>query len=627
MRVPFSYFAFAIASAIASAAFADTESPETIVVSATRIPTPEEHVANSITVISESDIAARQVQTLPDILQDAPGLNVVQTGGEGGQTSVFMRGTNSNHVKVFIDGIDVSDPSSPTDTFDFGQIATADIQQIEILRGPQSGLYGSDAVGGVINIITKSGEGLTQFSAGFEGGSFDTFDQSGGIAGSSDDFHYTANIAHLYSSATPVTPLDLLTPGEKRNDDSYDNVTASTKLGYDPASGFDLGLVGRYTDSHLAFTGDDFVRQAPDKSRSEDDTLQYDTRSTAHLTLFGGLLEQTVGMGFSSIGATELSPDPGVGVSYFSGNRLKVDWQGDIRFSDAEILVVGAEHERDGIHQPVSARTSIDSGYAELQSTLTGNLFDTVSIRFDDNDRFGSKVTYRIAPLYEIPATGTKLRASVGTGFKAPTLSEMFENFPSFGFSGNPGLKPESSIGFDAGFEQSLLADAAQFGVTYFRNNIRDLIDDNATFTSYANVGKAETDGIESFVSYQPVHAVVLRADYTFTEANDEILHEELLRRPKNKASLDAKWQATPALSIDADVLYVGSWIDTSREGTTPRLKASGYTTANIAVTYDISDELTVYGRISNLFDATYQDPVGFLRPGRGVFAGVKAKI
>ncbi len=250
--------------------------PETIVVTATRVPTPRQQVANSITVVTADDIAAKQLPTLPDVLKDVPGLNVVQSGGPGGQTSVFMRGTDSNHVKVLVDGIDVSDPSSPVDAFDFGQFLTQDIERVEILRGPQSGLYGSDAIGGVINVITKSGEGPAEFTARVEGGSFNTFDQSGGVSGSTDGFHYAANIQHFYSGAMPVTPEDILPPGQPRIDDRYDNVTGSTKLGYDVTENFDLGLVARYTDSELHFTGDNFnyFPSVPDTQQSIQDDIQ-----------------------------------------------------------------------------------------------------------------------------------------------------------------------------------------------------------------------------------------------------------------------------------------------------------------------------------------------------------------
>src|ERR1700756_268215 len=224
---------------------ADSDEAEQVIVSATRTPTPAVEVASSVTIITAADIEARQERTISDVLKDVPGLNVVQTGGPGGVTSVFIRGTNSNHTKVLIDGIDVSDPSNSTGAFDFGQLLTPDIEGVEVLRGPQSGLYGSDAIGGVINITTRSGAGPMTLAAGLEGGSFDTFNQAARLSGSQDAFHYSVNVTHFHAGATPVTPLDLLPLGEARNDDYDDNFTVSTRLGYDLTRGFDLGLVAR----------------------------------------------------------------------------------------------------------------------------------------------------------------------------------------------------------------------------------------------------------------------------------------------------------------------------------------------------------------------------------------------
>jgi vitamin B12 transporter len=188
-----------------------------LVVTATRVPTEKIKLANSVTVITARDIALKQQQTLPDVLADAPGLNVVQTGGPGGVTSVYMRGTNANHVKVLVDGIDVSDPSSTDGTFDFGQFLTPDIEKIEILRGPQSGLYGSDAIGGVINIITRSGEGPPHATLDLEGGSFGTFNQNASVSGSTGPFHFAATVAHFRSDDTPVTPRDTTTSPPRRS--------------------------------------------------------------------------------------------------------------------------------------------------------------------------------------------------------------------------------------------------------------------------------------------------------------------------------------------------------------------------------------------------------------------------
>jgi vitamin B12 transporter len=612
-------------AAIAAASAEDN--PDTIVVTATRIPTPEIEVASSISVVTADEIAERQIQTLPDVLKAVPGLNVVQTGGPGGQTSLFMRGTNSNHTKVLVDGIDVSDPSSATSSFDFGQFLTQDIQKVEILRGPQSGLYGSDAVGGVVNVITKSGSGPAQFSANAEAGSFDTFNQAGGLSGSMDGFHYAVNVAHLHSGATPVTPLNLLAPGERRIDDYDDNLTGSTKLGFDVTDRFDLGLVARYSDTHLRLTGDNFATfpATPDASQSANDTRQYYTRGTAHWVLLEGAFEQTIGAAYSNIKSFQFSPDNPE--SDFFGERTKFDWQGNIRLTGEEKLVLGAEHQRDEITVPISAATTVDSGYAELQSSFGDAVFNTLSVRYDDNDRFGGKVTYRVAPAYLVNATGTKLKASLGTAFKAPTLDQMFQNFPDFGFFANPDLKPETSLGYDLGFEQSIPGGKIRFGATYFRNNIKNLIEDNADFTSYANVGRAVTEGVESFASYQPRQDLAFKFDYTYTQATDDILHQELLRRPKHKFSLNTAWRATSRLSFNATVLTLSSWIDGNRDFSVPRLTAPGYTTVDVAASYALGSHLSLYARLNNLFDRRYQNPTGFLQPPLGAFAGIRTNF
>ena len=615
--------------ACAADAAADEINSETVVVTATRIPTPESEVASSMTVITADDVAAKQSQTLTDLLKDAPGLNLVQSGGPGAQTSIYMRGTNANHTKVLVDGIDVSDPSSPQGTFDFSQFLTQDIQTVEILRGPQSGLYGSDAIGGVINIITRDGQGPAQFTATAQGGSFDTFNQGAGVSGSSEGLHYSANLEHFHSGSTPVTPLDLLSPGEPRNNDYYDNLTGSTKLGLDVTKNFDLGLVARYTDSHLRLTGDDpfTFPSTPEAQQSASNTHQFYTRATAHLLTFEGTLEQTLGVAYSRVDSSDFTPPTDGPPTYFSGERLKVDWQGNIKLAPTQTLVLGAEHERDEIRSPVVNDLSIDSGYAELQSGFGDTFFDTLSVRYDANDRFGGKATYRVAPLYVIKETGTRLKASLGSGFKAPTLDELFHDYPAFDFFANPNLKPETSLGYELGFEQALAATTVSFGATYFHNNIRNLISDNADFTSYANVGRARTDGVESFVAYQPLQVLTLRLDYTYTEASDAILNEELLRRPKHKGSLNVLWQVTSRLSLNTRILAVGSWVDGNRDFSIPRLTAPGYTTVDIAVNYDINSKLALFTRVSNLFNRRFENPIGFQQPGVGAYAGIKLRL
>jgi len=290
---------------------------------------------------------------------------------------------------------------------------------------------------------------------------------------------------------------------------------------------------------------------------------------------------------------------------------------------EGQVLTFRAEHQRDEITTPIAEITD-DAGMVQLQSSIGERFFNAVSVRYDSYDTFGAKPTFRIAPALLIPETGSKLKGSVGTGFKAPTLAELFQNFPSFNFFGNPNLKPESSIGYDAGFEQTALEKRVQFGATYFHNDIDNLITINDTGTSFQNVGKATTYGVESFLAYTPWEPVTVRADYTFLIAKNDILDQELLRRPKHKASLNAAWHVTEAAVLSATLLYVGPWFDVNRAGTISGVPANGYTLVNLAGSYDLGNGLTAYARIDNLFDRHYQDPIGFLRPGLGVFAGFR---
>jgi vitamin B12 transporter len=533
---------------------------------------------------------------------------------------------------VLVDGIDVSDPSSTDGSFDFSQLLASDIDRVEVLRGPQSGLYGSEAIGGVINIITKAGNGPPKATAMVEGGSYGTFNQTAGISGSQARFNYNASIAHYRTTNTQVTPSDLVPPGRPLNDDFYDNKTFATKLGANLTDNFDLGLVARYVDTDLRSTSDDLV--GPEVLQTVSGNHELFTRGTAHLKLFDGLFDQTLGYGYTNYRRRVFDPndaslafgnDPG----YFRGDRSKIDYQGNIRVVAGQIVTVGAEHERDTINDsaPATGAYSNNAGFAQLQSSFGERFFNTASLRYDGNSQFGGKATYRIAPAMVVPETDTTFRGSVGTGFKAPTLDQLFDSFPAFGFFANPDLVPETSFGWDAGVEQKLLDRRASIGATYFHNDIKNLIDFNDTFTTLVNVGHATTYGVESFVAYKPWDVLSLRVDYTYTMARDDATGEALSRRPKHKASFNATWQVTEHASLSGTVLYTGPWIDSNRSGTMAGLVASRYTLVNLAGAYDLGHGVTAFARIDNLTDRRYQDPIGFLHQGLGVFGGVKVAI
>jgi len=609
--------------------YSEAES-EGIVVSATLIETPMNEIGSSVTVITEKEIERDQKRTLPDVLRTVPGLNVVQTGGPGGKTSVFLRGSNSNHTKVLLDGIDVNDPSQDG-VFDFGQVMTSDISQIEVLRGPQSSLYGSDAIGGVINIVTKTGEGPPQFTGRIEGGSFQTFNQSANVSGSVSRFRYSFNVAHVLIDDTPVTPLDLLPPGRERINDSYENITLSTKLGADLTDIFGVDFVGRYTESTLFFTGEDFsfFPSVPAATQSEQNARQFFTRGEARLSL--GAFQNRFGVGYTNYETTIQAPDTGFGLppeNINHGDRLKFNWQGNIRLGKGYDLILGLEDQTDRlIDSPISVENGNSAGFIELQSEMLPNLFVAASGRYDDNERFGGKATWRVAPAYLIPKSGTKLKASYGTGFKAPSLTQLFVSFPAFNFFANPNLEPEESEGFDLGFEQSLAEERVLFGATYFHNDITNLIAPNATFTSLENVGAATTEGVEIFLAVSLTERFKVRADYTYTDAVDDTTGLELLRRPRHKASLNVVWIPIDRLTISATALYVGSQVDGNRSFSIQRLDTDPYFLVNLAADYDLGKGLTLFARIDNVFDERYENPTGFQRPGFGMFAGLRVNF
>ncbi len=598
-----------------------------IVVTPTLFPTPSAQVGSDVTVITADDIARKQERDLPSVLRDVPGLFVEQSS-PGNVATVFMRGTNSNHTKVLVDGIDVGDPSTPAGAFDFSQILASDIDRVEILRGPQSGLYGSDAIGGVINIVTKQGEGPAKIAATTEGGSFGTFNEVAGVSGSEGRAHYAFHFDHIHYNGLTTTPSDLLAPGEAAIPDALGMRNYSTKLGADLTDDLSVGAVAHYSESLLHNTSDDnFIFPFPDPTQSLQDERAGFARGTATLKSFGDRLENEWGIAYTRYHRINITPSFTPTIN--DGDRSKFDWHGTLKLGDERTAVLGVEDEEDRLlGEPINANMNNAGGFVEYHTPVVERLYGNVAVRVDDNNRFGHAITWRLAPAYSVAATNTRLKASYGTGFKAPTLEQLFENFPTFGFFANPRLRPEKSAGYDAGFEQPLFSGRLRFGTTYFHNHVHDLI--QATATTYVNVSSATMYGAESFVAVRPLDPLELRADYTFTEAASDMpvsasTGDVLLRRPKHKVSLDANWRPMERLSLTATWLYVGARFDNNRAFTNIQpLHVNSYSTANLRASYRATDYATIFGRIDNLFDRHYQDPTGFLGPSLSVFAGIR---
>ncbi|MGA0607307.1 TonB-dependent receptor plug domain-containing protein [Phenylobacterium sp. VNQ135] len=608
---------------IASPAIAAEAEVDTVVVTASRRPTAAEEVGSSVSVFTADDIARRQQRALPDVLQLSPGLNVVQTGGAGGRTSVFIRGANANHTKVLIDGIDANDPSQGG-VFDFGAILTDDIARVEVLRGPQSGLYGSDAIGGVVNIVTAPPGGPNRLRGRLEAGSFETFDQAIGAAGEAGPLGYALNLTHARTGESSTTPLALIPDGRPVLTDAYENATATVRLRAQASDRLELNGTARYADSKLFFVSDEGFPSAPAAERSRQDARGLVARGEARLAVTDRLSARA---GVNVTDYRTKITSPGGFASYNEGDALKGDLRLDYTLPAGHTLVAGLEAERERLtDQPVRYDNETLAVFAEAQTRPGAPVSLTASARLDDNERFGGKATFRLAAAHTLQPTGTILRASYGTGFKAPTLTQLFVSFPDFGFFANPDLEPEESRGFDLGFEQPL-GERARVGATYFRQTIRNLITTNATFDSYANIGRARASGVEAFAAAELAPGLTARIDYTYVDAEDRDTGLTLLRRPKHRATAAADWAVTDALTVSATVIHVGSWIDGDRSFTVPRLKAPDYTVAHLAAQYRLSERLTVFGRIENLTDERYENPVGFERPGRGAFAGVRVNF
>jgi vitamin B12 transporter len=610
----------------ASAALAQSTPLNTlpeIVISPTALPVPSDQVGSSVTVITEEQIRRDQRRTLPELLATVPGLNVVQTGGPGGQTSIFMRGMNADHVKVLVDGVDVSDPSAPKRVFDFGPMMTDDIERVEILRGPQSGLYGADAMGGVISITTKKGSGPAKWTAMAEGGSFGTFNQSAQVSGGTDNTNYAFTFGHNRVSGTPVTPLDLLAPGEKRNNDFYDNYTYSGKYGAEVNDIFSYKFAGRYTDTKLRYTNDDFSNYPnvfPNADQSRSVSRQFSGFGEGTWKLLDGRFNNRIG--YSYLDISRRTVDPSAAWVPYDGQRGKIYWNSDFAITSAHKLLMGVEREDEKARTSAIDRSNSNTGaYAQLQSAFSDRFFVASNIRHDENDAFGGHNTWRIAPAFLIPETGTKLKASYGTGFHAPSLAQLYA--PP---SGNSNLKPEESEGYDFGFEQSFWQKRLQFGVTYFNNKVKNLINFGpAPNYTNENIDRAKTHGLEAFVSAQITNRFQVRADYTRTIATNADTGEYLQRRPKDKTSVSAVYQPTDKLTLSATALWVSGWYDFDRFGFAyPAFKTSGYHIVNLAVNYAMNDNVTVFGRIDNLLNEHYQVPIGFEKPGIGVYAGLR---
>ena len=596
---------------LASVAAAQTED-EVIVVTGTRIPTPLERFGGAATVITARDVELRQYRSIADALASVPGLHVASSGGPGAQTSVFLRGAESDHVLVRIDGVEVTPAGGGN--FGFEHLQLNAVERIEVLRGPYSSLYGSQGIGGVINIVTKRGEGAPGATAHVETGSFGTNAVAARLSGRREHVDFSLGGAWLRRDGESHTPRRL---GDRRrgDDDGYDNLDVKGTLGIETGAASRADFSFGYIDAEAEYDGGGPV--------FEQTGLTSSVRRERYSARWSGNYRR--GAWRPSLRGDYYAHRRDDAASRSRGERTRFEWSNELFFSDAVKLVAGAETEFEkfrGSSGSVRASARTNAVYLQAWFELLDSLLLSGGLRHDDPDDFGSDRNWQVAATYDWVAIGTRLRASYGTAFKAPSLSDRFASW------GNPGLGAETSRGWEAGIDQSLALfggpSGARWGFTYFDNRIRRLITAAPPDFTLQNAASAGIEGIEAFVALEISPGLDLRLDQTVMRAFDGG-RERLLRRPLRKTTVTARW-SKPLWSLAATVDYVGPWRDIRRDDFS-FLTRGGYTLAHVSARRRIGGGVTLFARANNLFDRDYEPVDGFAGRGFEFHAGVEADL
>lgn len=606
-----------------------TEEMEGIVVTATKLETPEDQLGSSVTVITEEQIRQQDKTSVAEVLRGVPSLDIVRSGGAGGAVSVFIRGANSEHTLVLMDGVEMNDPSSTGRSFDFSSLSVDNIERIEIVRGPQSTLYGSDAMGGVINIITKKGKGKPSGSVSMEGGSFGTVSGQARLSGGNDLLNYSLGMSRLDTDGISAASKEY----GNSEDDGFKNTQLSTRVGITPAENLDAEVILRYIDADADIDNSGGAG-GDDPNNTQESKLLF-LRTQARLALFNNLWEQKIGVSLNDTkrdyeNDTDADHPSDLEDSSYDGQSLKFDWQHNLYLLPANTLTFGIETEKEKMNSDYYSESSwgpYTSTFDEESTRTTGyylqdmiSLWDTwtttLGVRLDDHSRFGSKSTYRAATSYLFRQTGTRLKASYGTGFKAPSLYQLFSDY------GDEDLNPEKSTGWDIGVEQRLNRGTVVLGMTYFNNDFDDLIDYDSATWKYVNVAKAQTKGVEIYVSVYPMEDLTFRAGYTYLDTEDKETGENLLRRAKNKSSLDVNYRFLGKGNVNISAVYVGRRDDYDYSAY-ERVRLDSYTLVNLAASYDITKNIRISGHVDNLTDEEYEEVLGYGTAGISAYAGL----
>ena len=643
-------------AALAIAAFAATSAqaeeteittPE-LLISGGIEPVPTKEVASSYTIVTSEEIEKFQYRDVTDALRSVPGLHIVESGARGTLTSVFTRGANSNQTLVMVNGLAVNDPSSPGGAANLASIPLDNVERIEVVRGPQSALYGSQAIGGVINIITKRGGGEPRSMLRVEGGTLGTLNTYASTGGGFGETDYFLSLGREATDGNDITPSRLHggMGGEK---DSSELVSASGSLGTKLNENLSASFFVQYSDSETDTDEDGSTAGFVNTYQNRDSIFEMKRlflSGDISGSFYGNKWRPKFSLGYTRQ-RTDSSdyPDAGGSVNLITtenlGETFTASFDNAVDVHPSHSLTFGASHtidkfESNGFRDfngfvitlDSKADTSNTAVYLADHMTFGERIFATVSTRYDMPEEHDNRFSFTIAPGYYHPETDTRLTVSYGTGFKIPSLYQRFgydpNNFGNF-YIGNPNLKPEKSKGWEAGIEQGLFDGKALAGATWFETEVEDAV--AIVFIGFdstaVNIEDFKAKGIEAFFEVNPLDRLTARIDYTWTIVDADVFTNTMTRRPRHKIGLTTSYEPWEGTVFSANAQWIDPNRDIPRDGFGFYVYPAPYTVVNVAASHKLSDSVKLTAAVNNLLDKQYEPIHGFEAPGIEALAGV----
>ncbi|GAA3737344.1 vitamin B12 transporter [Sphingorhabdus rigui] len=610
------YSAAALALLPASA-MAD-EWDDVIVVTASGFEQPRSETGQAIDIVDRERLDQLQSATIGDALQSVPGVTVATRGGLGSQASAFLRGGNSSQTLVLIDGVRINDLTSPNGAFDFGTLMTGNIGQVEVLRGPNSIIWGSQAIGGVVNIQSLAPADGFEGRFGAEYGAADTKRMNANIAGTSGLFE--GSFGGSYVDAQGISAL---AGGTER--DGFENVAGNGRLKVNISDAFNLDFRGYYNDATVEYDSAFGIgANALPVTRNR----QFVGYVGANVVAFDGRMQNRIA--YTRTDIRRLGTDPVL----FSFNNFivrgsidRAEYHTAFDVNNALTLTAGLEYERsfastsfEGAAADI-ARNHVASGFSQIIVRPFAGLTVTGGVRHDQYTDYGGQTTLGGNIAFTPNDGRTMLRATYGEGFRAPTLSE---GQPPYG---NPNLRPETARNFDLGFEQQILDGKARLFATYFNRRSTDLIAFSFAAFQSENIDRVKSTGVEAGFNLNPTDRLDIRASYTLVDAVNRSaganFGNRLALRPQHSGSLTVDWQTPIGLSVGSSVLLIGDSFDDASNS----VVLDGYALVGLRASLPINDRLELYGRVDNIFDMQYTVVAGYNSFGRNAAVGVRAKF